>query len=406
MSLINQMLRDLDARKVAHGAGSGLPNEVRALPITRSSRWPIVLSLFLALLLLAVAGMFYAFPRLISDREQALLSPVPLAASPEIPSVVPQTATLVATNAGAIAPVTDSVSPVPPLVPDALTQSNETAKVDDTKAATESELQVLSGSLRMDDVLSVQEKAAKIPDSKVTPRSAPAPSERTTTIKKDEQLVQARQPELVVRGAASQAATPSHIEKTDARSSPRDVAETDYRKAILAVNQGRVEEALTGLRNVLHQDSAHSAARQLLVKLLLEARRSDEAEQTLQEGLQTQPAQIAWAMALARLQANRGDLPAAWKTLNFSLPAASGNADYQGFSGHILQRLGRHKDAIERYVDAARLSPRDGRWWLGLGLSLEAEGRDAEAKEAFQNARASGSLSAELSALVDQKLSH
>ena len=32
MSLINQMLQDLDARKAAQGAASGVPNEVRPLP--------------------------------------------------------------------------------------------------------------------------------------------------------------------------------------------------------------------------------------------------------------------------------------------------------------------------------------------------------------------------------------
>lgn len=403
MSLINQMLRDLDARKAAHGAGSGLPNDVRPLPSAPSARWPIVLALLVTLLLIGAIGAFYVFPGLMPGRLEDVASPAQLQGSG--PAQAPVTTAAPATETANPATEPPSlVSPASPLAPDGL--SAETARGDEAKAETESELQVLGGSLRMDDVLSLPEKAAKVPDSRVPPRSAPRLPERSTPIKTDEQRVEAPQPELTNRAAASQATLPPQIEKTDARSSPREGAETDYRKAILSVNQGRVDEALAGLRSALRQDGAHPAARQLLVKLLLEARRGDEAEQVLQEGLQTQPAQIAWAMALARLQANRDDLVGAWKTLNYSLPAASGNADYQGFSGHILQRLGRHKDAIERYVDAARLSPRDGRWWLGLGLSLEAEGRAAEAKEAFQNARASGSLSAELSALVDQKLHH
>ena len=70
----------------------------------------------------------------------------------------------------------------------------------------------------------------------------------------------------------------------------------------------------------------------------------------------------------------------------------------------MLQRLGRYKEAAEHYQQALRLSPGEGRWWLGLGLALEAEGRANEAREAFQRARQSGTLSSELTALVEQKL--
>jgi MSHA biogenesis protein MshN len=41
---------------------------------------------------------------------------------------------------------------------------------------------------------------------------------------------------------------------------------------------------------------------------------------------------------------------------------------------------------------------------MGLGISLEADGRGAEAREAFQRARSSGALSAELDRFVEQKL--
>ena len=78
-------------------------------------------------------------------------------------------------------------------------------------------------------------------------------------------------------------------------------------------------------------------------------------------------------MTLARLQVDRGDLAGAWQTLDFSLPAAGHSADYQGFTAHVLQRLGRFREAVVHYLNAARLAPGDGRWWLGLGLALEAE---------------------------------
>jgi MSHA biogenesis protein MshN len=196
----------------------------------------------------------------------------------------------------------------------------------------------------------------------------------------------------------------SSIERTEAAGSPRERAEVEYRKAINAVNLGRIPEALEGLRNALRQDGQHSASRQLLVKLLLEAKRQEEAIQVLRDGLLEQPAHNGWAMTLARLQIDRGDLAGAWQTLDHASPAAGNNADFQGFAAHVLQRLGRQKEAAERYQAATRLSPGEGRWWLGLGLSLENEGRSTEAREAFLRAKQCANLSAELGAMVEQKL--
>ena len=159
-----------------------------------------------------------------------------------------------------------------------------------------------------------------------------------------------------------------------------------------------------GLRAALRLDAFQVAARQLLVKLLLEAKNQDEAIQVLREGLGGQPAQIGWAMSLARLQVDRGELDGAWHTLEHSLPAAGNSPDYLGFSANVLQRLGRHDDAAGQYRKAAQLAPADGRWWLGLGWCLDAQGNAAESREAFQRARQAGNLSPELLALIDQKL--
>ena len=41
---------------------------------------------------------------------------------------------------------------------------------------------------------------------------------------------------------------------------------------------------------------------------------------------------------------------------------------------------------------------------MGMGISLQADKRNAEAMEAFQRARASGTLSAPLQQFVDRKI--
>ncbi|MBL8412817.1 MAG: tetratricopeptide repeat protein [Propionivibrio sp.] len=397
MSLINQMLQDLDARQAAHGVGSRLPNAVRPLPKPQASPLPIIVGV---LVLLVLAGGLALF--MWETRQQAV-PPVP----PAVPTlVIPlQVPSAMPPSLGLPAPEPDKIVSIQP---------KRAVQVPSTPAT----MQETGGSQRMAEKIKppAEKLAGAKPDTVYAASGKPVLANRKTdderSLAKVAETKTSAAAGLTLQGSGKSvrdsmpptAATNPMIERTDAPGSSRERAETEYRKAIAAVNQGRIGEAVDGLHNALRQEPLHIASRQLLVKLLLEAKRTDEAAQVLQEGLQGQPAQIGWAMSLARLQVDRKDFTGAWQTLNYSLPAAGSNADYQGFMAHVLHRLGRHKEAAEHYQAATRLSPGDGRWWLGLGLALEEEGRVSEAREAFLRARQSGNLGTELSALVEQKL--
>jgi MSHA biogenesis protein MshN len=59
---------------------------------------------------------------------------------------------------------------------------------------------------------------------------------------------------------------------------------------------------------------------------------------------------------------------------------------------------------VEYFDRALRLRPNSGVWLLGMGMSLESLGRNAEAQEAFRRAKTSGNLTQELQNFVDQRL--
>ena len=139
-----------------------------------------------------------------------------------------------------------------------------------------------------------------------------------------------------------------------------------------------------------------------LVALLLEGKRGADAERVLQEGQKNRPEQTGFAMLLARLQVERRDTGAAIATLERSLSAAE-RADYHAFLAALLQREGRHAEAIDHYRRALRRAP-SAVWQMGLGISLEAEKQYPEAREAFARARAANTLSPELQAFVEQRL--
>jgi MSHA biogenesis protein MshN len=180
------------------------------------------------------------------------------------------------------------------------------------------------------------------------------------------------------------------------------MAENIYRRALAALQEGRVSTALADLDRAVEIDPRNDAARQTYISLLLENRRTDDAIRQLRLALGVDSRQPGLAMVLARLQLEKGG--PALQTLMNTLPYAETSADYQAFLAGVLQREQRHAEAAQHYREALKLSPQNGVWWMGLGISLQAEQHLPEAREAYTRARAAGGLSAELQAFIDRKL--
>ena len=181
-------------------------------------------------------------------------------------------------------------------------------------------------------------------------------------------------------------------------------AENEYRRAFQLMRSGRASDAMSGFEAALLHDAGHEQARQALVGLLLEKKSHSEAEKVLKDGLQYNNKQINLAMLLARLQVERGDIPTALDTLILSLPHAEKHADYLSFVAALMQRQTRNKEAIGYYHKALKLKPNTGVWLMGLGISLRAEQFNAEAQDAFKQALATNTLNTELQSFVTQQL--
>jgi MSHA biogenesis protein MshN len=183
---------------------------------------------------------------------------------------------------------------------------------------------------------------------------------------------------------------------------PEQMSENTYRRALVALQEGRVSESLADLERALDINPRNEAARQTYISLLLENKRPDEAIRQLRLALGIDPRQPGLALVLARLQLERGG--PALETLMKTLPYAGNSGEYHAFVAGVLQKQQRNPEAIEQYEEALKLSPQNGVWWMGLGISLQAEKRLPEAREAYLRAKSGNGLSAELQAFVTRKL--
>lgn len=360
MSLINDMLRDLEARRAGELAKPDLQREIRPLPEVRRSFLPTVLAILAGLLATIAAGaaVWWQADRWTEGRAVAESNSVPVAQ-----------------------PSTPASAPVPVEI----------------SADTVTEVLRLSEELSSRPVEEAPPEASPVPKPKAPPASRPA--------KEPAAAIPIRQEPAPIKSAAQDSvAGEGNIEKTVVLGTPRERADAEYRRAqALVAAGGGTPAVVDALQAALKQDKTYNPPRQLLLKVFLESRRIDEAIALLQEGVEQQPGQIGWTMSLARLQVERGDVAAGERTLARLAAYGGGNAEYLGFHGHLLNRLGQYREAAERYTAASRVAPTDGRWWFGLGQALEGSGRGDEARGAFRRALEAGNLTADLVVLAEQK---
>ncbi len=213
-----------------------------------------------------------------------------------------------------------------------------------------------------------------------------------------------RVPAPVVKKPAETPPAPVEIDKQLRQPTPRQRADAEYSKGATALHRGQAAEARVAFEAALEIDPMNHASRQALVGVLLDARQPALALRVLQEGLQLAPAQHGFAMTLARLQMDNGELDAGVQTLARSMEYPGVSPDYIAFYAGLLQRQQKHAEAAAQFQRALGQRSNVGVWLLGLGVSLEALGRGAEAQEAYRLAKASGNLSADLQSFADQKL--
>ncbi len=168
--------------------------------------------------------------------------------------------------------------------------------------------------------------------------------------------------------------------------------------------QGQFIAAQDILQQILSSDKDHLQARLMLASSLIDQDQKRDAIKLYTEGFKNAPKEPHIAQPLAKLLEEEGKIDLAIKVLLYAVPSNMSDPAYYASIAALQQKLGRHKDVIKIYQTILQKRPENRQWWLDLGISLLAETRKVEAREAFEKALLDKTLSPALASFAHQRI--
>ncbi len=186
-------------------------------------------------------------------------------------------------------------------------------------------------------------------------------------------------------------AVPGGVQRQTRQPLALDGADAAYREGLARFNAGDTALAVRSFRAALAQDPGHVRATEALAAVHVEQREWSQALTVLRDALAINPRQPSLAMLAARLLAREGNRETAVQTLKAATDDTS-PANAHAALAALLGELKRDREAVPYWLSALKKSPEHATWWLGLAVALETDRRPADARAAYERALALGGL--------------
>lgn len=185
---------------------------------------------------------------------------------------------------------------------------------------------------------------------------------------------------------------------------PIDPQLPDYRDAAQLYRQGRISEAESKLQHILQQFPRHQPSRDMLLDLFLSQNRLNQAQQLLRNSMTVYPQQTQYVLALARIYLEQHQGKDALSLLQDNYTYGKDQAEYVAFLGMVYFAQKQYANAVSHYQAALNLKNTEGRWWLGLGLAQESLHNSQGAVSAFRKAMEDKHLNPKVIEFLEQRI--
>ena len=181
------------------------------------------------------------------------------------------------------------------------------------------------------------------------------------------------------------------------------LAEISYQQGYELIARGQRVPAEKKLLHALELMPSHIKAREILGVLYLQQERIADAAEILKQGISLSPEYMPYREIYARTFMAQNQIPEAIMMLNNDAPELNRYPGYYALLAGLYQKNEQHEHAASIYLKLIKKTPKQSQWWLGMAISLEKLGKMAEAKSAYIKARKL-KLPAKLMRYVDSRL--
>ena len=168
------------------------------------------------------------------------------------------------------------------------------------------------------------------------------------------------------------------------------------------LNDNRLNKAQAWLEEAIILDPYNVQARKQLAALWFGGKSYNQAINLISQGLSLSPNNEEYRLMLARLYSTIGKPDRAFSVLN-ELPQSK-LLEYQIALANIAAQTDHHIEAISAYQKLLAMRPSQGRWWLGMAISLDTNEQYGQAVVAYKEAIASNKLSKNSKQFASQRL--
>ena len=414
MSLINQMLRDLQQQK--KDDGSTKPEILRPKMVERIPYLPLPVVLSGAALILlclvwwlagALSDMMFGFETTAKSTESQQVVATeysPTAAEPDQLTIAER----------------EAEAPVAPIVEEpAVEKESVPAKERPVEAVSVDKAPIVkpvvakaAPAITRSSAKAISQRKQVVASPRVSKKTRPVKSRSVqaptkTVVKAPARLHPDELPGAILSRRNAPVETKSLVlrpSKTKA-TTPYGMAEEAYLDGKWAFAQERSALAIRSLQHALELYQGHLPARESLVEILGKEGKTGEAMFLLAEGLEIAPDYIGFKKRYARLLMEQGDFDTATKVmLNAGLPTVEDDPEAHVILASLYQRLDESFLAAQTYRNLLVAWPQTGAFWVGLGGALEGQHLSAEAVVCYQRALKTKDLRQDLSRYAKKRL--
>jgi len=245
-------------------------------------------------------------------------------------------------------------------------------------------------------------QSVPVAEAKPVTTKASLPAETTPVITKasTKPVNVSRQSEVV----ATEVEEPGTLAKNFVPLPTEKRADLAYQEGHGHIIKHDYRKAESALRNALALEPAHLKAREMLAGVYISQGRWIEASELLRVGVSIAPQHATFNKLYARslMQLKRDSQAIA--LLSSNKPPVAQDTEHYALLAALHQRQQNHELAARLYSDILKLQPNMGIWWVGMGISLEAMGDQKQATAAYQQARKTGTLNGDVAQYTDNRL--